>query len=119
MDGHRITVPGMPSRSLALRSLVPLDYLANRGDFGLHPRPTWTLPAGGDPRSLQVAMVTHDVVLLVRNLKDRALARRVCARFGFSKQLWSRCLHGETWMGETVLAAAVSELVLHSRAARR
>ncbi|GAB3077725.1 hypothetical protein [Pedococcus soli] len=114
VDGHQITVPGMPSRSLGHRSLVPRAYLHDQYQFGLDPRPAWTLPANGDPRSLQVAMVTHDVVLALRSRSDRELARRVCQRFGFSKQLWSRCLLGESWMGETVLAAAVSELVTRS-----
>ena len=113
VDGHHLTVPAMPPspRLLRTRSLAPRDYLADPFQFGRASAPRWVLPVGGDVRSLQVAMVTHGVVVLVRGLRDRRLAGRVCARFGFSKQLWSRCLLGETWMGEVVLAAAVSELL--------
>ncbi|WP_269210890.1 hypothetical protein [Nocardioides sp. cx-169] len=35
-------------------------------------------------------------------------------RFGFSKQHWSNCLLGRTWMGETGMAAAVWLLLQRS-----
>ena len=56
---------------------------------------------------MAVAQVQHVLACLVRDRGDRSAAARVSARFGFSKQYWSRCLHGEAWMGETVLAAAI------------
>jgi hypothetical protein len=118
VHGHQLTVPAMShsSRRLDTRSLVPRDYVANPNDFGRASRPEWVLPAGGNIRSLRVAMVTHEVVFRVRALRDRRLAARVCARFGFSKQVWSRSLLGQEWMGELVLAAAVSEALGPRRA---
>ena len=58
-------------------------------------------------------MVQHQLAVLVRLHQTRSTAREVGNRFGFSKQYWSLCLLGEAWMGETVLAAAVSVALAH------
>lgn len=56
-------------------------------------------------------MVQHRLACRIRDEGDRAAARSVTERFGFSKQYSALCLNGQAWMGETVLALAV-ELVL-------
>jgi len=106
--GTGITLPAMPNprRRLDRRLLLPRDYLADPFQFGHHPHPVWVLPPGGDHRSLRVAMVQHDVALLVRTHCPRA-GERVARRFGFSRQYWSKCTGGRAWMGETLLAAAI------------
>ncbi|GAA1236336.1 hypothetical protein GCM10009657_09950 [Oryzihumus leptocrescens] len=112
MGPRVVTVRGMPNRRRRLdaRTLHPRDYLRDPHQFGSHPHPTWRLPPGGDPRSLQVAAIEHQVARLVRERGSRDTAAQVCARFGFSRSFWGDCLAGRAWMGETVLAAALSAL---------
>ena len=111
------TLPAMASRGRRLdrRTLLPRDYLDDPFTFGRATAVAWRRPAGGDEASRQVAMVQHQVAFLVGQRQDRTAAHRVSARFGFSKQYWSLCLHGQAWMGETVLAAAVSILLNEPR----
>ncbi|GAA1243230.1 hypothetical protein FB474_2379 [Oryzihumus leptocrescens] len=112
------TVGSMPTRKRRLdrRNLLPRDYLADPFIFGHRLGVTTVLPPGGDPVSQAVALVQHHVAVLVRQEQqlERFTARRTTARFGFSKQYWSLCLLGYEWMGETVLAAAVS-VALHTQ----
>ncbi|RYP86863.1 hypothetical protein EKO23_07775 [Nocardioides guangzhouensis] len=106
----------MPTRRRPLdrRTLRPRDYLVNPWQFGRTSDAAARTPAGGDDRSLAVAVVQHRVACLIRDRDDRHAARSVTDEFGFSKQYWSLCLGGEAWMGETMLAAAVS-LILDYR----
>lgn len=95
-----------PHRPLDHRVYYPCDYLVHPHAFGsLTQQAEWTMPAGGDQRSLRVAQVLHEMARRVAERNDRHDAALVCRQFGFSKQQWSRCLHGQQWMGETVLAA--------------
>lgn len=95
-------------RPLERRRLTPRDYLQHPHDFGSLTRsPQWWVPEGGDARSLLVALVAHEMARRVAERKDPHDAALVCGRFGFSKQHWSRCLNGWTWMGETTLSALI------------
>jgi hypothetical protein len=95
-------------RLLDTRTLHPRDYVRAPFGFGRDPHPQPVLPPGGDRVSLEVALVQHELVRQVRAWSRPSDAARVTARFGFSRQWWSLCLLGEAWMGETVMAAAVS-----------
>jgi hypothetical protein len=103
-----VTFCGMPHRPSALdpRRLQPRDYLRDPWQFGVHPRPQWLLPPGGDERSLRAAMTQHEVARLVR-LHCPRVGQRVADGFAFSRQLWSKALRGHAWMGSTLLAAAI------------
>ena len=100
-------------RSLDRRTLAPRDYLVDPWLFGLRPDTPARTASGGDPRSRAVAEVQHQLAYRLRLQDDRHAAARVTQRFGFSKQQWSNCLLGRTWMGETGMAAAV--WLLHQR----
>jgi len=110
---HGVTLRAMSTRRRRLdrRALRPRDYLDHPHEFGWAEHPTWRLPAGGDERSMRVAQVEHDVARLVRRHAGRHAAALLGARFGFSRSHWSDALHGHTWMGETLLAAAVAALL--------
>lgn len=62
--------------------------------------------------SQRVAMVQHQLAVAIRNRHSRSTTRTVTRAFGFSKQYWSLCLLGKAWMGETLLAAAVSVVLV-------
>lgn len=117
MEYDAVTVPRVPPRPRPVHfldhrgGLLPRDYLADPPRFGTTHDARWRVPPGGDLRALHVAYVCHLVAVGVRARGDRDLARRLQAGFGFSKQVWSRCLLGQAWMGETVLAAAVYGLL--------
>ncbi len=98
-------------RVLDRRWLLPRDYLADPARFGrdLTVRPV--LPPDGDWVSMQVALVQHRLVFAIRSRPDRRSAATVTKTFKFSKQFWSKCGLGDAWMGETVLAAAVTVLL--------
>lgn len=113
MHRHGVTLRAMSSRRRRLdrRLLRPLDYLENPHEFGWAVHPAWRIPAGGDERSMRVAQIEHQVSLLVRRHAGRHAASSLGAYFGFSKSHWSDALRGHTWMGETLLAAAVAALL--------
>lgn len=69
------------------------------------------MPAGGDDRSAQVAWIQHLLCAQLRARAGRGPGQRLASRFGFSRQHWSLCMTGQAWMGETLLAAAISELL--------
>lgn len=114
-DQHARTVPAVPRRSRRLdhRTLYPRDYLRDSHQFGVVPDAALRLPPGGDPRSLQVAFVQHELALRLRDSARTGVGpgASLGRRFGFSRQHWSRCLRGEAWMGATILAAAVSAVL--------
>jgi hypothetical protein len=95
------------------RSLRPIDYLEQPWGFGIDPDPSWVLPRGGDPISLEVARVQHNLAQRLRPLAINGTGPGAGAarRFGFSRQLWSRALAGQVWMGETVMAAAIRAIL--------
>jgi hypothetical protein len=103
----------MPRRRHRLdqRSLLPRDYLTDPWQFGHGLDVAAVLPTGGDRISLQVARVQHLLVCHIRAHGASHTTATVTAAFGFSKQYWSRCLLGYTWMGETVFAAATGLLL--------
>jgi hypothetical protein len=88
------------------RSLRPCDYLADPFRFGRQPDAEAVDPPDGDRVSAAVARLQHSLACAFRSLGDRRGAE-VARRFGVSKQLWSRSINGERWMGETVMAAIV------------
>ena len=92
------------------RTLLPRDYLVPPERFGTAGASS-ALPDGGDPVSCRVAVVQHELACALHRRNDHHLATRVATTFGFSTSFWSDCLLGKSWMGETVLAAAVSALL--------
>jgi hypothetical protein len=115
-EGVEVTVRRMPlrRRTLDRRHLAPRDYLVDPWQFGRELGASTQLPAGGDARSRAVAEVQHRLACRLRQRGDRRAAARVVQRFGFSKQHWSNCLLGRSWMGETGMAAAVWLLLQRS-----
>lgn len=115
IDGQEVlvTLPRMSSRKRPFdkRSRRPRDYFSEPADFGRDDTTRSVLPPDGDQRSGDVALVQHQLVFAMGYPRDRATTKRVTKRFGFSKQHWSDCLLGKAWMGDTVLAAAVSVLL--------
>lgn len=101
-------------RRLDTRNLRPREYLLNPYQFGHHSPVAAVLPAGGDLTSQRVALVQHELSMRVRQLSGPSTTREVTAEFGFSRSYWNDCLLGKAWMGETMLAAAVS-VVLRAR----
>jgi hypothetical protein len=98
-------------RRLDARTLTPRDYLQDPFEFGRQPQPQPVLPTSGDTVSLEVALVQHELARLARLWAPPSARAHVVQRFGFSRQYWSLCLLGQAWMGETVMAAAVSLLL--------
>lgn len=92
------------------RRLLPRDYLDPPEAFGLRAPQRWVLPADGNRASQQVARVEHELVMLWRSGR-RPSGAEMARRFEFSRQTWSRTMLGERWMGETVMAALLSELL--------
>lgn len=90
------------------RCLLPRDYLADPWSFGQPGVVTLVLPPGGDVVSQRIALQVHRMVLAVRDRQVRST--RACARFEFSREVWSEVLSGRRWPGETVLAAIVDSL---------
>lgn len=108
----------MPTRRSRLdhRTLQPRDYCLDPFRYGHDPGARFHLPPSGDRVSLEVAKVQHQLACLLRSQPDPGRVGRLTSVFGFSKQYWSLCTSGQAWMGETVLAAAVSAfLVLPAR----
>lgn len=97
------------------RSGQPRDYLQEPERFGFPVPVHRRTPAGADQRSAEVAWVQHQVCARLRILNGRGPGQRLGDRFGFSRQYWSLCMNGHAWMGETLLAAAVSEILALSR----
>lgn len=103
------TFPSMPTtpRRVPTRLLLPRDYLAPH-EFGIGATASAYLPDGGDVESLRAAIVQHHVALtLVGHARTGAGPGSQLGRlFGFSRQHWSDCLAGRTWMRERTLLAA-------------
>jgi hypothetical protein len=47
----------------------------------------------------------HELVVLYRKVREHGAGRRNARAFGVSQTVWTRCLAGERFMGETVMAA--------------
>lgn len=64
-------------------------------------------------RSLQVALVQHTLACRLRDEARTGIGPGAALgrRFGFSRQHWSRCIHGDSWMGSTTMAAAIAHLL--------
>lgn len=107
------TFPRMPTRRSRLdhRNLQPRHYCIDPFRYGHDPRARFQLPPSGDRTSLEVAKVQHQLACLLRSHPDPGRVRRLTSVLGFSKQYWSLCSSGQAWMGETVLAAAVSTVL--------
>lgn len=85
------------------RRLTPRDYIPL--GFGLVPEAQCRVPAGGDAVSADVARIQHELVVLYRTVREHGAGRRNARAFGVSQTVWTRCLAGERFMGETVMAA--------------
>ncbi|WP_164700208.1 hypothetical protein [Modestobacter sp. KNN46-3] len=85
------------------RRLTPRDYIPL--GFGVLPGARCHTPAGGDHVSAAVARIQHELVLHYRGVREHGDGRRYARAFGVSETVWTRCLGGERFMGETVMAA--------------
>ena len=85
------------------RRLTPRDYIPL--GFGVLPGAPCRVPAEGDPVSAVVAQIQHELVVLYREVRVHGAGRRTARAFGVSQTVWTRCLAGERFMGETVMAA--------------
>jgi hypothetical protein len=90
------------------RSLLPYDYLADPWAFGQPGRVGVVMPEGGDVVSQRIALQVHRLAVAVRSRHIRST--EACARFEFSREVWSEVLAGRRWPGETVLAAIIDAL---------
>lgn len=105
------TFPSMPTtpRRVPTRLLLPRDYLApHQFGIGTSTSASAHLPEGGDVESLRAAVVQHHLArTLVRHARTGTGPGSELGRlFGFSRQHWSDCLAGRTWMRERTLLAA-------------
>lgn len=101
----------MPSRRDA-RKLLPRDYLLDPLGFGIAPGPIAALPSGGDLASQRAALVQHATVLFLRRSPaGRRVGSRVGRLFGFSRQHWSDCLLGKSWMQDDDFLAVLALLL--------
>lgn len=90
------------------RCLLPRDYLLEPNQFGHPGQVLLVMPAGGDLVSQRIALLVHRMAVTVR--LQRIRSSQACARFGFSREVWSEVMTGRRWPGETVLAAMVDVL---------
>lgn len=111
-DRHTACVRRRPgwNRLDGRRRLAPRDYLTPPEAFGqVGARPA-ALPEGGDEVSAAVARVQHRLAVAWHLTRDRPSVRQLGDRYGVSKQVFSRSLLGQRWMGETVMAALLDGL---------
>jgi hypothetical protein len=85
------------------RRLTPRDYIPL--GFGIVPDARCHIPPGGDNVSAAIARIQHEPVVQYRGVREHGAGRRNARVFGVSQTVWSRCLGGERFMGETVMAA--------------
>lgn len=90
------------------RRLTPRDYIPL--GFGVIAEAPCRIPAGGDAVSAAVARVQHELVVLYRGVREHGAGRRNARAFGVSQTVWTRCLAGERFMGETVMAALLCDI---------
>lgn len=91
----------------AKRRLLPRDYARDVHYFGEHSDAAFHLPPGGDAASLQIAWVTHQLVVRWRRGGQRPSGQALGQRFGFSRSTWSRIARGTRWPGEAGFVALV------------
>ncbi|WP_141233657.1 hypothetical protein [Geodermatophilus saharensis] len=92
------------------RQLLPRDYAVDPSDFGENPMARFHIPDGGDVVSAKIAQGQHALALAWRARRPPRSGTRDAAAFGVSSSVWSRCLLGERWMGETVMSALLHHL---------
>ncbi|MFC6238025.1 hypothetical protein [Longivirga aurantiaca] len=90
------------------RTLRPRDYFRDPHEFGVLDSAVVHLPALGDLASQRAAVVQHRIalLLLVRATPGAGPGAALGRTFGFSRQHWSDCLSGRSWMRENTLLAA-------------
>lgn len=92
------------------RQLLPRDYLADPHRFGVDPAARRVVPPSGDEVSGRIAWLQHRLACRWHQVDQRPSAAAIAQRYGLSKQVMSRSLRGERWMGETVVCALLDEL---------
>ncbi len=92
------------------RTLLPRAYAINPDDFGENPQARFHVPAGGDAVSAKIAQAQHALALAWRARTPQRSGTRDAEAFDLSSSLWSRCLLGDRWMGETVMSALLHHL---------
>lgn len=87
------------------RTLAPRDYAVDPDSFGLSEHLEFHVPPGGDPVSMRIAVVQHQLVCRWNRTGRRITAAQLERRFGVKKQTISLTARGWRWAGETALAA--------------
>lgn len=93
----------------ARRQLRPRDYATDPYGFGERNQ-VFATPVGGDDISRTIAELIHEVVRATRAQPAFASGAELGRRFGFSRQTWSRVIHGYQWPGHTVMSAMLDGL---------
>jgi hypothetical protein len=106
------TVAGVarPGTIDARRQLLPADYIAPAGAFGIDRRAGVVVPPGGDEVSARTARIQHQLVVVWNGQTPRPSGAALAREFGFSRQTFSRCRLGQQWAGQTVLCAVIDAL---------
>ena len=89
------------------RTLAPRDYAVDPDSFGLSERLEFHLPPGGDPVSMQIAVLQHQLVCAWNRTGRRVSATQLEQRYRVKKQTISRTARGWRWAGETVQSALI------------
>ena len=101
---------GMPKKQSRIRprALLPRDYGVPSYAFGVKDAIRFEVPEGGEVHSMRAAFVQHHiaVTLVLRAQTGTGPGARLGRLFGFSRQHWSDCLAGRSWMREDTLVAA-------------
>ena len=93
------------------RQLVPRDYASDPDSFGLTESLGFHVPAGGDPVSMRIAALQHDLVCRWNHNQRRPTAAQLGRWFGIKKQTLSLTTKGRRWAGETVLSALTAAVL--------
>lgn len=95
--------------------LLPMDYAVTPQDFGVVEDLGFHVPAGGDRRSMHVAIEQHRAICHWYRVGQVPSAAALCRRFGISGAVFSRTIHGTRWAGGVVSAALLHATNRHPR----
>ena len=88
----------------------PCDYFTRPEEFGQSADAEQTCPVGGDELSASIAWIQHRLVLTWRAANSRCDTHSA-RRFGISSSTWSRSILGQRWLGETVMASIIEQVI--------
>ena len=90
------------------RRLQPRDYLVDPHRFGIDLSVRPVIPEGGDVISARIALQEHRLACRWRERTHRVSGAELGRRFGFSRQVFSRAIRGERWLGESIVCALLA-----------